>query len=216
MESNGTARSLILVATLLWCYCLPVMAADMQSGARTATVPPKVTQLRYSPATPQSGSPITFAITVGNSGSQASGDNYSLWLSCKMLSGGGCPFPNSVSTLQNINGASARDVSIIPANSWPAGKYKVSASVLDQAKNRTGVIEAEITVALSSTRPVGNGTMTNQAVKPGEAQGFIPQPEPPGKQASGKYVKPGEAQGFIPQPEPPGKQLNKQTAPVAH
>jgi hypothetical protein len=45
-------------------------------------------------------------------------------------------------------------------------------------------------------------------VQPGQAQGFNPQPEPPGKQAqnSMKPVAPGEAVGFNPQPEPPGKQ----------
>jgi hypothetical protein len=39
-------------------------------------------------------------------------------------------------------------------------------------------------------------------VKPGEAQGFNPQPEPPGK--AKLLLKPGEAQGFNPQPDPPG------------
>lgn len=39
-------------------------------------------------------------------------------------------------------------------------------------------------------------------VKPGEAKGFNPQPEPPGKVKN--RVKPGEAAGFNPQPEPPG------------
>ena len=41
-------------------------------------------------------------------------------------------------------------------------------------------------------------------VKPGQAQGFNPQPEPPGDKSAHALVKPGQAQGFNPQPEPPG------------
>jgi len=41
-----------------------------------------------------------------------------------------------------------------------------------------------------------------QMMKPGEAKGFNPQPDPPGKP-----MNPGAAKGFNPQPDPPGKAL---------
>lgn len=56
---------------------------------------------------------------------------------------------------------------------------------------------------IDPVKPVDKTLLTK--VKPGEAQGFVPQPEPPGDKLRSHRLKPGEAQGFNPQPEPPGK-----------
>ena len=194
-----------LAASLCFCCTLGLAAEIQQKGQATVSPPPKVTQILYSPTPAKAGAPLTVSVKVENSGKQASGDKYSLWLDCKTLSGGECPFSDSLRPLQSINAGSSHTASLNSANSWQAGKYRISASVVDQSRNRIGVMKTEITVAPATARPASNGTMTNQLVKPGETHGFIPQPEPPGNKSANKYVKPGEAQGFIPQPEPPGK-----------
>lgn len=64
------------------------------------------------------------------------------------------------------------------------------------------------------TQSKRGATLVKKA-KPGEAQGFNPQPEPPGdvaKLKSSGQVNPGEAQGFIPQPEPPGNGLSSKSS----
>lgn len=47
-------------------------------------------------------------------------------------------------------------------------------------------------------------TLTTR-LTPGEARGFVPQPEPPGDKLRKAQLKPGETQGVVPQPVPSGK-----------
>lgn len=187
MKRNRFGFALCCLAALT---CFFYCTAGWAAGPLSVLFPPKVTQILYSPASATAGAVLTLGVKVENSGSQASGDKYSLWLDCKPVSGGACPFSDSVRPLQSINAGSSYTASLTPGNSWSAGKYRISASVVDQSRNRTGVMETEITVAGAMAGPQGNGPMTNQRVKPGEAQGFIPQPEPPGKQLN-KQMNPG-------------------------
>ena len=69
----------------------------------------------------------------------------------------------------------------------------------------SGVALAQIDPYKPQTDASSRGQMAAPAqVKPGQAQGFNPQPEPPGDKSARGKVKPGQAQGFNPQPEPPG------------
>jgi len=65
---------------------------------------------------------------------------------------------------------------------------------------------AETSVSVTSTaesrKPVQAHGEAKPRLKPGEAQGFNPQPDPPG---SVRPSSPGETRGFNPQPDPPGK-----------
>lgn len=84
---------------------------------------------------------------------------------------------------------------------YPIFKIAVVSSFL----TASGVIHAQI----DPYKPASDSSSRGQVaaptqVMPGQAQGFNPQPEPPGDKSARGKVKPGQAQGFNPQPEPPG------------
>ena len=201
MKKIVTINSICCTAVILMVATTAMAAETIHLANKAPKV--KVSQLYYSPAPAKAGSMLTLGIKVDNSGGAASGTNYNIWLGCTALSGGPCPINDSQRPLPSIAAGGTHNVSLTPAAPWPAGKYKLSFSVIDPAKNKTGVMEMELPVA-GPVKTIGTAgrnlsTQSNAPQNPGTIKGFNPQPEPPAR------MNPGTIRGFSPQPEPPAK-----------